>query len=364
MVDYYEILGVPRNATREEIKKAYKKLAKKYHPDVNKSPEAEKKFKEISEAAAVLGDEEKRRQYDSVGHEAFTKSGGGFSGFDFSGFGPGTDFGDIFESFFGGGFNDFFGRRRRRGADLRYDVTLTLQEVAEGVTKRLRIRKEDVCPHCHGSGAEEKRTCGTCHGSGHVAQMRRTPFGVFQSTTTCPHCNGRGFVAVKTCRTCRGRGHVEREKELRVEIPAGVEDGTRLRVAGEGEVGEGGAGDLYVFISIKEHPLFKRDGSDLHIDVPISFFQAVFGDAITVPTLTGKAKVKVPAGTQSGTTFRLRGKGLPGMHRGHGDELVTVHVETPQKLTKKQEKALRAASEAFGKSPSKSLFEKLKERIV
>ncbi len=362
MTDYYEVLGVPRDATREQIKKAYKRLAKKYHPDLNKGdPEAEQKFKKINEAAAVLGDEEKRRQYDSVGHEAFTKGAqAGFSGFDFSG--AGADFGDIFESFFGG-FGDIFGRRRRRGADLRYDVSLTLEEVATGVTKRLKVRKDDVCPRCNGTGAEEKRTCSTCHGSGHVAQMRRTPFGVFQSTTTCPRCHGKGFEVVKTCSECRGRGTVERVKELKVEIPPGVEDGTRLRVAGEGEVASGGAGDLYVFISVKEHPLFTRHGADLLLDAPISFFQAVFGDTIVVPTLTGKAKVKIPAGTQSGTTFRLRGKGLPSLRRRHGDELVTVHVETPRRLTKKQERALRAAAETFGDSPAKGLFEKLKEHL-
>lgn len=369
MTDYYEVLGVSRDATRDEIKKAYKKLAKKYHPDLNKGAEAEKRFKEVNEAAAILGDEEKRRQYDSVGHDAFTKGaqgGGGFSGFDFSDFGAGSDFGDIFESFFGGGaFSDIFGRRgRRRGADLRYDLELTLEEVAEGVTKTITVRKEDRCDACGGTGAAEKRTCGTCHGSGHVAQIRRTPFGVFQSTSACPHCRGRGFETVTACGTCDGRGTVERTKELKVDIPAGVEDGTRLRVAGEGEVAEGGAGDLYLFLSVAEHPLFERDGSDLHLEAPITFFQAVFGDAIEVPTLSGKAKVKVPAGTQSGTTFRLRGKGLPGLRRGHGDQLVTVQVETPAKLTKKQEKALKAASESFGDvSPAKGLFEKLKEHL-
>lgn len=366
--DYYAILGVSKDASREEIKKAYKKLAKKYHPDVNKEPEAEQKFKDVNEAAAVLGDEEKRRQYDSVGHDAFTqgaRSGGGFSGFDFSGFGADMDFGDIFESFFGGGFGDMFGRRRR-GADLRYDLDLTLKEAAEGVSKSIRVRKKSTCGACGGTGGEKTEQCGTCRGQGRVRQMQRTPFGVFQTTTACPECRGQGIRIVTPCGQCGGDGVVVETRELNVDIPAGVEEGSRLRVPGEGEAGPRGNGDLYVFISVKQHPLFERQGRDLLLEAPITFFQAVFGDEIQVPTLDGKAKLKIPAGTQSGTTFRLRGKGIPSLHGGgRGDELVTVQVETPKKLTKKQREALERASDAFGdKRPSKGLFEKLKESFA
>lgn len=376
MTDYYEVLGVNRDASRAEIKKAYKKLAKQYHPDINKDPDAERRFKEINEAAAILGDEEKRRQYDSVGHEAFTqgaRSGGrggfDFNGFDFSGFGAGSDFGDIFDhlnEFFGGGFGGGFGRRRaRRGADLRYDLALTLEEVSEGVSKELSIRKRDVCETCSGKGGTETRTCRTCKGTGRVMQVRRTPFGMFQTTMACTTCGARGYEIVEECGTCHGRGTVTRTKQIAVDIPAGVEEGTRLRVSGEGEAAEGGMGDLYVFISIKEHDLFVRDGSDLHLEVPISYFQAVFGASIEVPTLNGKAKLKIPSGTQSGTTFRLRGKGLPELHGGVGDELVTVAVDVPTKLTKKQRELLERTAKEFGDqaSPHKGLFEKLKEHL-
>ncbi len=370
MRDYYEVLGVKKTASKEEIKKAYKRLAKKYHPDLNKdNPEAEQRFKEINEAAAVLGNEEKRRQYDAAGHEAFTQGarngggfGGGFSGFDFRGFGGGMDFDDIFDTIFGGGFS---GRRsQRRGVDLRYDLSISLKEAAFGATKRIKVRKRTTCPACHGTGGKKVETCSTCHGTGVVRQMRRTPFGIFQSTVPCPDCGGEGKRILEPCERCGGEGVVLETKELEVTIPAGVETGSRLRLAGEGEAGERGAppGDLYVFLSVQQDELFERRGDDVLLEVPISFFQAVFGAEIEVPTLEGKARLKIPAGTQSGTIFRLKGKGIAHLHgRGRGDQLVTVQVETPRKLTRKQQKLLKELAKEFGEDaePHKGFLSKL-----
>ncbi len=370
--DYYDTLGVARTATREEIKKAYKRLAKQYHPDLNKDdPGAERKFKEINEAAAVLGDEEKRRNYDSLGHDAFTQSsrggGNGFNGFDSSGFAADVDFGDIFESFFGG--SDLFGTRRGRsgrGQDLRYDLAVSLREAAFGAKKRFTLRKQSTCPSCGGSGGAEVETCSTCHGTGHVRQTRKTPFGYFQTTGACPECDGHGTVILKECPRCRGAGRVEQQKELEVDIPAGVESGMRLRVPGEGEPAGRGSqpGDLYLFLTVASDEFFEREGNDVRLEVPISFFQAVFGDEIEVPTLDGKAKLKIPAGTQSGTLFRLKGKGLGHLHSGgRGDQFVKVQVVTPKRLTRKQEQQLKALADEFGVTPDKGFFEKLKEHF-
>ncbi len=370
--DYYDTLGVARTATREEIKKAYKKLAKQYHPDLNKDdPGAERKFKEVNEAAAVLGDEEKRRNYDSLGHDAFTRSskggGQGFSGFDSSGFAADMDFGDIFESFFGG--SDLFGTRRsrsRKGQDLRYDLTVSLREAAFGAKKRFTLRKQSACPSCGGSGGEKVETCSTCHGTGHVRQTRQTPFGYFQTTGACPDCEGHGTVILEECRKCHGAGRVEQQKEIEVDIPAGVESGMRLRVPGEGEPAGRGSqpGDLYLFLTVASDEFFEREGNDVRLEVPISFFQAVFGDEIEVPTLDGKAKLKIPAGTQSGTLFRLRGKGLGHLNAGgRGDQFVKAQIVTPKRLTRQQEQQLKALAEEFGATPDKGFFAKLKEHF-
>lgn len=375
--DYYEVLGVDKNATREEIKKAYKKLAKKYHPDLNKDDsQAEQKFKEINEAASVLGDEEKRRNYDALGHDGFTNSArnggrGGFSGFDSSGFSEGMDFGDIFESFFGGGGSIFGNRRRQRaerGADLRYDIRLSLREAAFGTTRKIQIRKEETCSACHGTGGKSVKTCSTCHGTGYVKQTRRTPFGYFQTTGVCPTCQGEGKIILEPCKICHGSGRVTKEKKLEVDIPAGVENGTRMRIANEGEAGKNNApsGDLYLFISVARDEYFIREEDDLKLTVPISFFQAVFGGEIEVPTLDGKAKLKLPRGTQSGTIFRLKEKGLKHLNRrGQGDLFITVVVETPKKLTRKQEKLMKELMIEFGEdaSPHKGLLKKLKEYL-
>jgi len=376
--DYYETLGVGRGASREEIKKAYKRLAKKYHPDVNKDdPDAEKKFKEINEAAAILGDEEKRRQYDAMGHDAFAQgarggAGAGFNGFDFSGFSTGANFDDIFENLddiFGFG-SAFGGRRssRSRGADLRYDLRITLEEAAFGAKRRISIRKRSVCSVCKGSGGKRVESCATCHGTGYVRQTRRTPFGMFQTKSACPSCGGSGTVILEPCPACDGSGTVLESKELEVEIPAGVEDGSRLRIPGEGEAaGHGGrAGDLYIFISVKPHPVFERHGNDIYLEAPITFSQATFGAEIELPTLDGKAKLKIPAGTQSGTLFRLRGKGVGSLHgRGRGDQLVRVSVVTPKRLTKNQERLLKELAEEFGdpSAPQKGLFARLKDHL-
>ncbi len=346
--DYYEILGVSRDASIDEIKKAYKKLAKKYHPDLNKSPDAAEKFKEINEAASVLTDPEKRRQYDQFGEAAFKQGGaeGGFGGFDFSGFGGFgfDDLNDIFESFFGSGF----GSRKRssaksRGSDIRYDLSLTLEEVAKGVEKVISLRRRVPCSACNGAGGSGSVVCSTCHGSGYVRQSRRTPFGVFSSTSVCPSCDGQGRTFSNPCSVCDTTGVVVKNVKIKVNIPKGVEDGVRLRVAGEGDAGVRGgpAGDLYLFIHVKDHPLFERDGADLHHSLTIDFVSAALGADLEVPTLFGRAKLKVPEGTQPGTVFRLKGKGLPVMNSSHvGDLYVTVDVEIPKKLNSRQRQLL------------------------
>ncbi len=352
--DYYNILGVDKNATKEDIKKAYKNLAKKYHPDINKDdPSAEQKFKEINEAAAVLGDDQKRSQYDQFGDaDSFKRAGGGagFEGFDFGGFGDfaSFDFGDIFDQFFsGGGFSR--GRRRgpRSGANLRADVEITLEEAASGTTKTLSVPRVEKCPECGGTGAQSEadvHECPECRGSGTSRQTQRTPFGVFATTATCQECQGRGKIIENPCKNCDGTGLVHRTRKIEIKIPAGAEEGTNLRVSGEGEAGEHGApsGDLYVIIHVKEHHVFDREGDNIHVNVRISFSTAALGGEIDVPTLEGKAKLKIPSGTQPGTVFRMKGKGIPFLHGyGQGDEMVEVTIKVPERLSKKQKELLK-----------------------
>lgn len=361
--DYYKILGVEKGASKEEIKKAYKKLAKKYHPDLNKdNSEAEKKFKEINEAASILTNEQKRSQYDQFGSEGMNS---GFGGGGFGGGFEGFDFNDIFSNIFGGGFGSSRQRGPRRGADLRYDIEISLEEVFSGVEKKIKLVKEDTCDSCNGEGGTDLGICETCGGSGATVTMKRTPFGVFQTQRVCPTCHGRGKSVKNTCTACGGSGHIEKEKTIKITIPEGIESGTKLRVSNEGEPGEPGApkGDLYVIVFVKEHPIFEREGSDLYVDVPISFAQAAKGTTIEIPTIDGIADLKIPSGTQPGTILRMKGKGLPHMRAySQGDQFVKIKVEVPTSLTKKQKELLDEFDKCSkDKHPHKKLFEKLKD---
>ena len=368
--DYYETLGVSKNASKEEIKKAYKKLAKKYHPDLNKdNPEAEQKFKEISEAASVLGDEGKRKQYDQMGHNAFKQGqehGQGHSGFedafrDFGfegGFSEGFDFDDIFDAMFGGRR-----KRNRKGNDLRVDVELDLEEAAFGTKKKVNVKKKNTCEKCNGKGGETE-TCNKCQGAGQIRTVRRTAFGAFQTAAPCDKCEGTGEMVKEACEGCNGKGYNIGEKELEIDIPQGVDNGHRLRLQGEGEAGPRGAvpGDLYVFIHVREHSFFKRDNDNVIVEVPISIIQATFGDEIEIPTLDGKAKLKIPKGTQPGTKFRMKGKGIPNVNGyGKGEQFVIAKVEIPKKLSKKQEELLKEFADVSGEKvePQKSFFKRM-----
>ena len=334
--DYYETLGVAKNASDEEIKKAYRKLAMKHHPDRNSDKGSEDKFKEAKLAYEVLSDSEKRSAYDQFGHAGVNPQGGGFSGGGFS-----DAFGDIFGDIFGGG-----GQRRDRvyrGADLRYNLEIGLEEAARGTETKIRIPTLEECVTCHGSGAKpgtEAVTCTTCGGHGQVRMQQ----GFFSVQQTCPRCNGTGKMITDPCGTCQGEGRVKKHKTLSVKIPAGVDNGDRIRLAGEGEAGvnNGPAGDLYVVIHLKEHPVFKRDTDDLHCEMPISFATAALGGEVEIPTLDGHAKIKIPAETQSGKIFRLRGKGIKGV-RSHaaGDLMCHMIVETPVNLSERQRELLQ-----------------------
>lgn len=340
--DYYEILGVSRSATSSDLSKAYRKLAIKYHPDSNRDDEdAIEMFKECAEAYEILSDEQKRARYDQYGHAGLEGNSGGFQ-----------DVGDIFEAFgdmFGGTiFEDFFGgrssrRRVRRGADIRCDVTLDLEEAAAGCKKQVSLTRHEVCTTCTGSGAEpgsEPRVCEYCRGQGQVVQAT----GILRVQTTCPQCRGNGKVITKPCKDCDGSGAIPKEFMLEVQIPAGVDDGMRVRLAQEGQVSPDGGppGDAYCFIRVRPHKLFKRDGSDLIVQVPLSYSQAVLGTAIEIPTLDGKHSIDIPAGTQSGEVFALRRQGMPDPRSGmRGDLLVHTFVEIPKKVSSVQEELLR-----------------------
>lgn len=356
--DYYKILGVEKNASKEEIKSAYKRLAKQYHPDVNKEPSTAEKFKEINEAASVLGDDSKRKQYNQFGsdferryHQNFSRD---FSGFDFED----MDFGDLFEMFFGGGMSS--GRnRRQRGRDMRYDIEITLNEAATGIKKEIKLEKPETCPSCKGRGGDDFETCNECNGRGIKKVTQRTPFGIFQSTVTCKKCSGRGEIIKNVCSECDGEGVLHKKKKLEVTIPAGVDTGAQLRLKGEGEaVKNGESGDLYVVISVASHEFFEREEDDIILEVPITIGQAILGDTIEVPTLDGKVDLKIPRGTQPETVLRLRGKGVKHLnHPGSGDQLVHVKVSIPEKLSKKQEELIHEFA-SIEKKP-KNIFEKL-----
>jgi molecular chaperone DnaJ len=373
--DFYDVLGVSRNANADELKKAYRNLAKKYHPDQNQGDkDAEQRFKELNEAYDALKDEQSRAAYDQFGHAAFDGGMGGRGGpGGMGGFGAGASMSDIFDDLFGefmGGRGGRGGRRdggQSRGHDLRYNMEISLEEAFEGKKAQIRVPSSVACDVCHGSGAapgSSPVTCGTCQGHGKV----RASQGFFTIERTCPTCHGRGQTIDKPCTACHGAGRVEKERTLSVNIPAGVEDGTRIRLAGEGEAGMRGgpAGDLYIFLSVRPHALFQRDGADLFFRVPISMSTAALGGEIEVPTLGGKrVKVKVAEGAQTGRQFRLKGKGMPVVNsRETGDLYIQITVETPVNLTKKQKELLKEfeASSSDSNSPESSgFFAKVKE---
>jgi molecular chaperone DnaJ len=375
--DYYELLGVAKDASEEELKKAYRKKAVQYHPDKNPgNKEAEEMFKKVSEAYEVLKDPEKRAAYDRYGHAAFEQGGGprGPGGFGGAGGGFHDPF-DIFREVFGqqggggGIFDQFFGGDGHgggRGSDLRYDLEITLEEAAKGVEREISFRRLGDCERCHGSGAEpgsKKSTCPTCRGAGQVTTSR----GFFHVRQACPTCHGAGQRFEKLCTKCHGQGRVNENAKVKVRIPPGVDTGNKLRSAGNGEAGAmgGEAGDLYIVIHVKDHEVFERQGDDLYCEIPIKFTIAALGGTIHVPTMEGKASLKIPAGTQSGTTFRLKGRGMPHLRGGgQGDQLIRVQVEVPTGLTSEQRKLLEEFARVSGDNDepvSKGFFERAKK---
>jgi len=375
--DYYEVLGVSKSATQDELKKAHRKLAKKYHPDLNqgdKAKEAEEKFKEVSEAYEVLSDPEKRQRYDQFGHAAFDPQAGG--GYEAGGFGGGFDgFGDIFESFFGGGFGGGGARRNpnapQKGSDLQYAVELTFEEACFGCEKEISISRTEKCETCHGSGAEKGSSpvrCATCGGTGQVRTVQRTPFGSFQSTHPCDACHGTGQIIKDPCKTCRGTGQTRKSRKIKVSIPAGINDGQMISMSGQGNAGKNGGpnGDLLVVTRVKNHKVFTRRGYDILCEFPITFVEATLGAEIEVPTIDEKLKFNIPEGTQTGKVFRLKGKGVPKLHGGgaRGDQYVTVNIEIPKNLTEKQKDLLRQFGETVEDTKynqKKTFFDKIKD---
>ena len=376
--DYYEVLGVNKGATDDEIKKAYRKLARKYHPDLNKdNPEAAEKFKEIGEAYEILSDKDKRARYDQFGFAGVDPNygagqGGGFGG----GFGfEDVDLGDIFGSFFGGGFGGGGSRTNRanaprQGESIRRTVMLNFEEAAFGCEKEIEIERVEQCTECGGTGAEKgytPETCSNCHGTGTVKQTQRTPFGAFSSTGPCPNCRGTGQIIKKPCKKCRGTGQERRSRKLSVKIPAGIDDGQSVALRGQGGAGVNGgpAGDVIVTVSIRPHPLFQRDGYDVWCEVPISYAQACLGDKLIVPTIDGKVEYTMPAGTQPGTVFRMRGKGIQAVNgRGRGDQFVKVTLEVPKNLSDHQKELLRKLEDsdtAQNHPQRKSFRDKMKD---
>ena len=357
--DYYEVLGVSKGASEDEIKKAYKKLARKYHPDLNPdNKEAEEKFKEVNEAYEILSDPNKKARYDQFGFAGVDPNygaggaGGGFDGgFDFG------DLGDIFGSFFGGGFGG--GRRTnpnapQRGESIRLSLAISFEEAAFGCEKEVSVDRMEQCGTCHGNGCAAGTTpevCPDCHGTGQVQVRRQTPMGVFATSSPCGRCGGKGKIIHQPCPDCRGSGAVRRRKTIQVSIPAGIDNGQTISVRGQGSAGKNGgpAGDLWVTITVRPHELFRREGTSVLCDAPITFAQAVLGAELEIPTIDGKVKYDLPEGTQSGTTFRLKGKGIPAINgRGRGDQYVTVYIETPRNLNREQKEALKKFAESVG----------------
>lgn len=378
--DLYEILELQKGASEDEIKKAYRRLAKKYHPDLNPGDKtAEAKMKEVNGAYEILSDPEKKARYDQFGYAGIDPNyagspggpggpGGGFSGFqDF-------DLGDIFGSMFGGGFGSAAGQRTRsgprKGENLRLSLQLTFEEAVFGCEKSVTVTREETCKDCGGSGAKkgtQPETCPVCRGTGQVKSTQRTPFGVFSSSSPCQNCRGTGRIIKEPCAGCGGTGKVRKSRTIKVKIPAGIDDGQTISLRGEGNGGVqgGAAGDLYVTVYVKEHKMFQRDGQDIMLEMPISFVQATLGASITVPTVDGKVEYEIPEGTQTGTVFRLRGKGVPNLNgRGRGDQYVKVNVEIPKNLNHEQKELLRKFEESTGDScyaQRKGFFKKMKD---
>ena len=377
--DFYDVLGVSRDASEDEIKEAYREKAREYHPDVSDDPNAEEKFKQAKKAKEVLTDDEKRRMYDQMGHERFeqaekrgaTGGAGGAGGMGGQGnpFGDMGGMNDIFEQFFGGGGGGGGGRNGpRQGRDLKTRMTVSLEAAYEGITREFTVTRPESCPECGGSGhpdSADAETCPDCSGRGQTTRVQQTPLGRVQQTQTCRRCEGEGTLYSETCTRCAGDGIVQQEATLQVDVPAGIRDGQSLRMEGEGAPGEnnGPKGDLLIEVAIESHPDFERDGDDLHYDAVVSFPQAVFGDTVEIPTLDGTVEMSLDAGTQSGERFRLKGKGMPHLRgRGHGDLYVTVQVVTPTDLNREQREALEAFAEAGGEEVEveEGFFEKIK----
>lgn len=367
--DYYEVLGVAKTASDDEIKKAFRKLARKYHPDVNRDnpSEAEEKFKEANEAYEVLSNAERRAQYDQFGHAAF-EGGGAHGG---GGFGGAGGFSDIFDMFFGqSGFGGGRQSGPERGADLRYDLEITFEQAAFGMETEIQVPRTEDCGVCHGSGAAagtQAETCPQCRGTGQQQVVQNTPFGRMVNVRPCDRCRGEGKIVKTPCKECHGKGKVRARRKIKIKIPGGVDNGSRLRVAHEGEAGNRGGqpGDLYVYIFVKSHKLFTREGDDVICEVPITIVQAALGDEIEVPTLDGKVQLRIPEGTQTATVFRLKDKGVPHLRgSGRGDQHVKVKVITPKKLTDKQKELLLEFAKDGGEDTNpeqKSFFKKVKD---
>jgi len=366
--DYYEVIGVSKGASEDDIKKAYRKLALKYHPDRNPGDKAaEDKFKEAAEAYAILSDKEKRAQYDQFGHSLGGQGFQGFQGFqgNFEGFND--VFGDLFEDFFGGGSSRSRGgsRRGRRGSDLEYRVSVSFEEAAFGKEMNVEIPRMETCPHCTGSGAEpgsSKKTCPDCRGTGEV----RITQGFFSIRQTCPKCRGEGERIEKACRECRGAGRMQHTRKLNLKIPAGIDSGSRLKLSGEGEAGQRGGerGNLYILIEVRPHDIFERDANDVLCEARVTMAQAALGTEIEAPTLEGKVKLKIPAGTQPGKILRIKGKGFPDVRGGSkGDQLVKITVEIPERLSGQEQKLLEEFAKVRGEAAKKSLFSKWKEHF-
>ena len=380
--DYYEVLGVSKGASDDEIKKAYRKMAKQYHPDLNPGDKtAEAKFKEVNEAYEVLSDKEKRSRYDQFGHAGVDPNfgagaGGPFGDFSGADFGD-IDLGDIFGSFFGGGFGGGSSSRRNgpmKGDTLRAGVTITFEEAAFGCEKEIILNREETCETCHGSGCEPGTTadiCPNCRGTGTVRIQRGGGAFTFATTASCPKCNGTGKIIHQPCKTCNGSGSVRKQRKITVKIPAGIDNGQAVSLRGQGGAGRNGgpAGDLIISVTVRPHAFFKRDGTSVYLEQPVSFLQATLGADLEIPTIDGKVKWTLPEGTQPGTTFRLRGKGIPSINgRGRGDQFVTVQVQVPKNLTREQKEALHAYGQAMGEIPAdhedglKGFFDKKRKK--